>query len=177
MCGLRMRITRLGWGYGGEDKDIWPTHPATLVNCLLLDSRLLLSSLSHQGLPSFRYCWADKNQKTSQKKTIFFRQLYSNSWPCSASQASKGRWKPITYNTCFAACGQPLTTLISSFPTLCQMMNSMATHRYSPYSLPSHTTTPSTLQPSSYTSSSLLPSTQGISNNIQVFLRSFLFQL
>ena len=48
------------------------------------------------------------------------------------------------------------------------MMNSMATHRYSPYSLPSHTTTPSTLQPSSYTSSSLLPSTQGISNSIQV---------
>ena len=105
--------------------------------------------------------------KTSQKEKKF-RQLYSNSWPCSASQASKGRWKPITYNTCFAACGQPLTTLISSFPTLCQMMNSMATHRYSPYSLPSHTASPSTLQPSSYTSSSLLPSTQGISNSIQV---------
>ena len=51
---------------------------------------------------------------------------------------------------------------------LYQMMNSMATHRYSPYSLPTHTAAASTLQPTSYTSSSLLPSTQGISNNIQV---------
>ena len=48
------------------------------------------------------------------------------------------------------------------------MMNSMATHRYSPYSLPTHTAAASSLQPTSYTSSSLLPSTQGISNNIQV---------
>ena len=64
---------------------------------------------------------------------------------------------------------------------LYQMMNSMATHRYSPYSLPTHTAAASSLQPTSYTSSSLLPSTQGISNNIQVcnisasyFIQTFL---
>ena len=71
-----------------------PTHPATLVNFLLLDCHLL-SSLSHQDLPSFRLFLEkkklDNNLEENKEKQIFFRQLCSNSLPCSVSQASKGR--------------------------------------------------------------------------------------
>ena len=102
-CGLKGDMT--GPATLVEDIMIWgsiptyqPTHPATLVNFLLLDCHLL-SSLSHQDLPSFRFFLEkkklDNNSEENKEKQIFFRQLCSNSLPCSVSQASKGRWKPI----------------------------------------------------------------------------------